>query len=51
MDDKHAEQLIRAVTDLNKNLSSIRTHIEGIDKSLHSINAEMKNKRKYPMEI
>lgn len=51
LDDKHAEQLVRAINELNKNLGSIKNHIERIDMSLNSINAEMKNKRKPPMEI
>ena len=51
MDDKRADHLIRVINDLNKNLSAIKTHIEGIDRSLNSINADMKNKRKPPMEI
>ncbi len=51
MDDKHAEQLIRALNELNKNLGSIKSHVEGMDKSLSSINADMKSKRRPPMEI
>lgn len=51
MDDKHADQLIRVINDLNKTLTGIKTHIEGIDRSLVSINAEVKNKRRPPMEI
>jgi uncharacterized protein YukE len=51
MDDRHAEQLIRALKELNKNLASINTHAEGVNRSLASINSEMKNKRKPPMEI